>query len=300
MNKTMMTLWLTVLSAALFLFPAGAGEITDTLARIKRDGQVIVGHRESSVPFSYYGANQEVIGYSQDYSNLIVAALKQELGLPDLKVKLVPITSQNRIPLLQNGTYDFECGSTTNNLERQKQVSFSNTLFIVATRLLTHKDSGIKDFSDLKGKVLAVTSGTTSEKLAFAMKDEKKIDMQIISLPDHGDSFRAVESGRADAFFVDDALLAGERAKARTPSDWAIVGTPQTYEAYGCMIRKDDPKFKAFVDKVIADAQKSGKALESYRKWFQNPIPPRGMNMNFEPSDAIQKLFDNPNDKAFQ
>lgn len=285
---------------ALCPLASGAGEIADTLARIRRDGQVIVGHRESSVPFSYYGANQEVVGYSQDYSNLIVEALKKELNLPGLKVKLIPITSQNRIPLLQNGSYDFECGSTTNNLERQKQVAFSNTLFIVGTRLLTHKNSGIKDFPDLGGKVLAVTSGTTSEKMAFTMRDEKKIDLRIISLPDHGDSFRAVESGRADAFFIDDALLAGERAKAANPSEWVIVGTPRTYEAYGCMIRKGDPKFKAFVDKVVADAQTSGKALESYRKWFQNPIPPRGMNMDFELSDAMRKLFANPNDKAFQ
>ncbi|MDR1520089.1 MAG: glutamate/aspartate ABC transporter substrate-binding protein [Planctomycetota bacterium] len=291
-----MLLTLLCLSASL----AGAGEITDTLARIKETGQVIVGHRESSVPFSYYDNNQNVIGYSQDYSNLIVEALKKELGLPNLKVKLIPITSQNRIPLLQNGTYDFECGSTTNNLERQKQVAFSNTLFIIGTRLLVHKDSGIKDFPDLKGKTLAVTSGTTSERLAFQMKDEKKLDVNIISLTDHVDSFRAVESGRADAFFIDDALLAGERAKSRNPGDWIIVGTPQSFEAYGCMLRKGDPKFKAFVDKVIADAQTSGKALESFKKWFQNPIPPRGMNMNFEVPDALEKLFANPNDKAFQ
>ncbi|MDR1520002.1 MAG: glutamate/aspartate ABC transporter substrate-binding protein [Planctomycetota bacterium] len=285
---------------ALACQPAGAGEITDTLARIKRDGQVIVGHRESSVPFSYYDNNQNVVGYSQDYSNLIVEALKKELDLPDLKVKLVPITSQNRIPLLQNGTYDFECGSTTNNLERQKQVAFSNTLFIIGTRLLVHKDSGIKDFPDLAGKTLAVTSGTTSEKLAFQMKDEKKLDMQIISLNDHGDSFRAVESSRADAFFIDDALLAGERAKSRNPDNWIIVGTPQSYEAYGAMLRKGDDKFKAFVDKVIAEAQTSGKALESFNKWFGSPIPPKGMNMKFELSDAMKKLFANPNDKAYQ
>ncbi|MDR2390977.1 MAG: glutamate/aspartate ABC transporter substrate-binding protein [Planctomycetota bacterium] len=297
--KRLIALFL-ICCAALSLSPAGAGEITDTLARIKQDGQVIVGHRESSVPFSYYDANQNVVGYSQEYSSLIVEALKKELNLPDLKVKYVPITSQNRIPLLQNGTYDFECGSTTNNLERQKQVAFSNTLFIIGTRILVHKDSGIKDFPDLRGKVLAVTSGTTSERLAFKMKDETKLDMEIISLTDHGDSFRAVESGRADAFFIDDALLAGERARARTPADFEIVGTPQSYEAYGAMLRKDDPKFKAFVDKVIADIQKSGKALGLFKKWFQNPIPPRGMNMNFDLPEAMKDLFANPNDKAFQ
>ena len=279
---------------------AAAGEITDTLERIRANGQVIVGHRESSVPFSYYDAQQNVIGYSQDYSNLIVEAIKKELNMPNLQVKLVPITSQNRIPLLQNGTYDFECGSTTNNLERQKQVTFGNTLFIVGTRLLVNKNSKINDFADMQNKVLAVTSGTTSEKMAFQMNDEKKLNMEIISMPDHGDSFRAVESGRADAFFIDDALLAGERAKARAPGDWIIVGTPQSFESYGCMIRKGDEKFLKLVNDVIADAQLSGKALESYNKWFLNPIPPRGMNMNFELSDANKELFSSPNAKAFQ
>lgn len=288
------------LSLAMFSPSALSGEIADTLARIKKDGQVIVGHRESSIPFSYYDAEQNVVGYSQDYADLIVAAIKKELGMPDLEVKLVPITSQNRIPMLQNGTYDFECGSTTNNLERQKQVAFSNSLFIVGTRLLVHKDSGIKDFPDLKGKTVAVTSGTTSEKMATEMNDKNNMDMRIISTPDHGDSFRTVESGRADAFFIDDALLAGERAKARQPGDWVIVGKPQSYEAYGCMVRKGDAKFKKFVDKVVADAQRSGKALESYKKWFLSPIPPRGMNMNFELSDANRELFARPNDKPFQ
>ena len=290
-----------ILGLTLFSFTfAAGGEITDTLERIRANGQVIVGHRESSVPFSYYDAQQNVIGYSQDYSNLIVEAIKKELNMPNLQVKLVPITSQNRIPLLQNGTYDFECGSTTNNLERQKQVTFGNTLFIVGTRLLVNKNSKINDFEDMQNKVLAVTSGTTSEKMAFQMNDEKKLNMEIISMPDHGDSFRAVESGRADAFFIDDALLAGERAKARTPGDWIIVGTPQSFESYGCMIRKGDEKFLKLVNDAIADAQLSGKALESYNKWFLNPIPPRGMNMNFELSDANKELFSSPNAKAFQ
>ena len=290
-----------VLGLTLFSFTfASAGEITDTLERIRANGQVIVGHRESSVPFSYYDAQQNVIGYSQDYSNLIVEAIKKELNMPNLQVKLVPITSQNRIPLLQNGTYDFECGSTTNNLERQKQVTFGNTLFIVGTRLLVNKNSKINDFADMQNRVLAVTSGTTSEKMAFQMNDEKKLNMEIISMPDHGDSFRAVESGRADAFFIDDALLAGERAKARAPGDWIIVGTPQSFESYGCMIRKGDEKFLKLVNDTIAGAQLSGKALESYNKWFLNPIPPRGMNMNFELSDANKELFSSPNAKAFQ
>lgn len=185
------------------------------------------------------------MGYSQDYSNAIVEAVKKKLNKPDLQVKLIPITSQNRIPLLQNGTFDFECGSTTNNLERQKQAAFSDTIFVVGTRLLTKKGGDIKDFADLKGKAVVVTSGTTSEVLLHKLNDEKKMDMRIISAKDHGDSFRTTESGRAVAFMMDDALLAGERAKAKKPDNWEIVGTAQSKEAYGCMLRKGDEGFKS-------------------------------------------------------
>ena len=279
---------------------AQAQEIIDTLTKIKRDGQIIVGHRESSVPFSYYDNSQKVVGYSQDYSNLIVAAIKKKLNLPNLQVKLVPVTSQNRIPLLQNGSYDFECGSTTNNRERQKQVDFSNTVFVVSTRLLTHKESGINDFEDLAGKTVVVTSGTTSEKMIFAMNEAKNMGLNIISAKDHGDSFRTVESGRAVAFFIDDALLAGERAKAKNPRDWVIVGTPQSFEAYGCMLRKGDARFKKLIDDTITQAQGSGAALKSYNKWFMNEIPPKNVNLSFEMSDVMKQLFASPNDKPFQ
>ncbi|SDF24998.1 glutamate/aspartate ABC transporter substrate-binding protein [Desulfovibrio legallii] len=289
--------------AALLLVPAQSGgtqaeELTGTLKKIKDTGIITVGHRESSVPFSYYDLQQNVVGYAQDYSDKIVAAVKKKLSMPNLKVRYVPITSQNRIPLLQNGTFDFECGSTTNNLERQQQVAFSNTFFIVGTRLLVDKNSGIKDFADLKGKNVAVTAGTTSEKLLNKMNDEKKMGIHIISVKDHGDAFRTVESGRAVAFFIDDALLAGERAKAKNPAQWAIVGTPQSYEAYGCMVRKGDAPFKKLVDDVIAEMQLSGVAEKSYQRWFMQPIPPKGMNMNFEMSKEMKALFKTPNDKA--
>ncbi|MCL2029530.1 MAG: glutamate/aspartate ABC transporter substrate-binding protein [Deltaproteobacteria bacterium] len=297
-------IWKTLAAlAGLALFLGGfvqAQQLTDTLSRIKNDGQVIVGHRESSVPFSYYDSHQNIIGYSQDYSALIVAAIKKELRLPDLAVKLVPLTSQNRIPLLRNGSYDFECGSTTNNLERQKQVGFSNTIFVVSTRLLTAQDSGINDFEDLQGKTVVVTSGTTSEKMLFTMNEANNMSMNIISAKDHGDSFRTVESGRAAAFFIDDAILAGERAKAKNPKDWVIVGTPQSYEAYGCMLRKGDTRFKKLLDDVIAQAQTSDAALWSYDNWFMNPIPPNNVNLEFEMSNAMKQLFAHPNDRAFQ
>ncbi|BFI69687.1 amino acid ABC transporter substrate-binding protein [Yersinia pseudotuberculosis] len=277
---------------------AKADTAIDTLQKVKNNGVIVVGHRESSVPFSYYDNQQKVVGYSQDYSNLIVDAIRKELNAPNLEVKLIPITSQNRIPLLQNGTFDFECGSTTNNLERQQQAAFSNTIFVVGTRLLTKKDSEVKDFKDLAGKAVVVTSGTTSEVLLNKLNEKDNMNMRIISAKDHGDSFRTLESGRAVAFMMDDALLAGERAKAKKPDEWSIVGTPQSEEAYGCMMRKNDPAFKALLDKTIATAQTTGIAEKSFDRWFKNPIPPKNLNMNFALSDEMKALFKAPNDKA--
>ncbi|ACT07775.1 extracellular solute-binding protein family 3 [Dickeya chrysanthemi Ech1591] len=277
---------------------AHAEELTGTLKKVKDNGVIVIGHRESSVPFSYYDNQQKVVGYSQAYSDKIVEAVRKKLDAPNLQVKLIPITSQNRIPLLQNGTYDLECGSTTNNLERQQQVAFSDTIFIIGTRLLTKKDSGLKDFSELTGKAVVVTSGTTSEVLLNKMNEEKKLNLRIISAKDHGDSFRTLESGRAVAFMMDDALLAGERAKAKTPDEWVITGTPQSREAYGCMLRKDDPQFKQLVDATISQLQTSGEAEKWFDTWFKQPIPPKNLNMNFELSDDMKALFKAPNDKA--
>ncbi|WLO83754.1 amino acid ABC transporter substrate-binding protein [Pantoea agglomerans] len=289
------------LSLLLISAAAGAAQAEDlsgTLKKINDNGVIVVGHRESSVPFSYYDNQQKVVGYSQAYSNAIVEAIKAKLNKPDLQVKMIPITSQNRIPLLQNGTYDYECGSTTNNLERQKQAAFSDTIFVIGTRLLVKKDGPIKDFADLKGKTVVVTSGTTSEVLLHKLNDEQKLDLRIISAKDHGDSFRTLETGRAVAFMMDDALLAGERAKAKKPDNWEILGTPQSKEAYGCMLRKDDPQFKALVDETIAKAQTSGQAEKWFDTWFKKPIPPKNLNMNFELSDDMKALFKTPNDKA--
>ena len=275
-----------------------AQEPGGTLKKIKDSGVIAIGHRESSIPFSYYDDKQQVVGYSQEVALRIVEAVKQELKLPDLQVKLVPVTSQNRIPLVQNGTVDIECGSTTNNLERQKQVAFSNTIFIVRTRLLTRKDSGIRDFPDLAGKNAVVTAGTTSERLLRKLNEEKKLGMKITSAKDHGESFLILESGRAAAFMLDDVLLSGEVAKARKPGDWVVTGTPQSREAYGCSMRKGDEPFKALVDRTIAGLEKSGQIVPIYEKWFQKPIPPKGLNLNFALSDEMKALFKDPNDKA--
>jgi glutamate/aspartate transport system substrate-binding protein len=280
--------------------PALAQDQGATLQKIKESKTISLGHRESSIPFSYYDDKQQVVGYSHDLMLKAVDAVKKQLKMTDVQTKLTPVTSQNRIPLVQNGTIDIECGSTTNNLERQKQVAFSNTIFVVGTRLLTKKNSGIKDFPDLKGKNVVTTAGTTSERLIRALNDEKQMGMSIISARDHGESFLTLESGRAVAFMMDDALLAGEMAKARKVDDWHIVGTPQSKEAYGCMMRKDDPQFKKVVDDAIAQAMKSGEAEKLFKKWFQAPIPPKGLNLNLPLSDDMKELFKNPNDKALQ
>ena len=269
-----------------------------TLKKIKDTGVISLGHRESSIPFSYYDDKQNVIGYSQDYAMKIVEAVKQKLNMPNLKVKLVPVTSQNRIPLVQNGTVDIECGSTTNNTERQQQAAFTNTIFVIGTRLMTKKDSGIKDFADLKGKTVVTTAGTTSERLLRKMNQDKSMGMSIISAKDHGESFMTLSTGRAVAFMMDDALLAGERAKSNNPGDFVIVGQPQSREAYGCMMRKNDPEFKKVADDAIAKVQTSGEGETIYKKWFESPIPPKGLNLNFPLSDDMRALFKNPNDKA--
>lgn len=286
-------------TTALALMVAAAPAFADTLKKIKDSGTITLGHRESSIPFSYYNDKQEVIGYSHELMMKVVDAIKADLKLKDLKVKLMPITSANRITLTQNGTIDMECGSTTNNKERQKQVAFSDTIFIIGTRLMTKKDSGIKDFPDLKGKNVVTTAGTTSERLLRKMNEEKKMGMNIISAKDHGESFLTLESGRAVAFMMDDALLFGERAKSKNPDEWVVVGTPQSKEAYGCMMRKDDPKFKKVVDDAIAKIETSGEAEKIYDKWFMKPIPPKGLNMNMPLSDEMKALFKAPNDKAF-
>ena len=241
-----------------------------------------------------------MVGYSQDFALQIVEALKKELNAPSLQVKLVPVTSQNRIPLVQNSTVDIECGSTTNNLERQQQVSFSNSLFIVRTRMLTRKNSGIKDFPDLAGKNAVVSAGTTSERLLRKLNEEKKLNIKITSAKDHGESFLILESGRAAAFMLDDVLLYGELAKARRRDDWIVTGTPQSREAYGCSMRKGDAKFKALVDRTVARIETSGEAEKIYAKWFLNPIPPRNLNLNFPLSEEMKALFKSPNDKALE
>lgn len=275
-----------------------AEQLTGTLKKIKDTGVITLGVRDSSIPFNYNLGGVRQVGYSYDINMKIVEAIKDQLKMPNLQVKEIPITSQNRITLLQNGTIDIECGSTTNNLERQKQASFTTSIFIIGTRIMVKKDGGIKDWADLKGKNVVTTAGTTSERLLRKMNDDQKLGVNIISTKDHGQSFLTLESGRAVAFMMDDALLYGERAKAKNPADWIVVGKPQSRESYGCMVRKDDAPFKKLSDNVITGLMKDGSINTMYTKWFMQPVPPKGLNLDFPLSEDMKALFKTPNDKA--
>ena len=282
--------------AAVFALAAHAQELTGTLKKIKDSGVVTIGNRESSIPFSYLDDKQQPIGYSMDLCNKVVDAIKAELKLPKLEVKYNPVTSQNRIPLVQNGTVDMECGSTTNSVDRQKQVSFGMTTFVTGIKMLVKADSGIKDIGDLNGKAVVTTTGTTSDALIKASEKGKNIDVKNVYGKDHSDSFLQVDSGRAVAFVMDDVLLAGLIANSKNPKEFAIVGEALRVEPYGIMIRKDDPQFKALVDKTLTGLMKSGEIVKIYEKWFLNPVPPKGINVNLPMSKELKDAIANPND----
>ncbi|QIN63390.1 Glutamate/aspartate import solute-binding protein [Caballeronia sp. SBC1] len=277
-----------------------AQDAQTTLGKIQAANTIAIGHRETSVPFSYIDANNEVIGFSQDICNKVIDAVKAKIKKPDLKVRFIPVTSQNRIALVQNGTIDLECGVTTNLKARQAQVTFSDTFFVATTRLLTRKDSGIKDFPDLAGKTVVTNQGTTSERILRKMNEEKKMNMQIISAKDYGEGRLTLETGRAVAYMMDDVLLAGTRSLTSNPSDYVLVGTPQSSEAYGFMLRKDDPEFKKLVDDTMSEVMKGPEIKTMYGKWFMKPVPPKNISFDFPMSDSLQKLYANPNDTALE
>lgn len=268
-----------------------------TLEKISRTATISLGHRESSVPFSYYDSKRQVVGYSHDLMLAAVERIRRELKLPALAVKLVPVTSQNRIPLVQNGSVDLECGSTTHNRERARQVAFSVSIFVTSSRLLTRHGSGIEELADLKGRRVAVTAGTTSERSLLLHAEATGTRFDILKVKDHGDGFNSVQEGRAAAFLMDEAMLYGLRAKADRPGDWRVVGQPMAAEVYACMLRKDDPRFKALVDRSLTELMQSGEALKIYRRWFQSPIPPRGLNLNWPAPEALLELYRSPNDR---
>ncbi|OOR83398.1 glutamate/aspartate ABC transporter substrate-binding protein [Moraxella canis] len=281
--------------------PATGSSTQGTLEKIKQSGTIVLAHRDSSIPFSYIADNpNQPVGYAHDLQLKVVEAVKEKLQMPDLKVRYNLVTSQTRIPLVQNGTVDLECGSTTNNEERAQQVDFSVGFFEIGTRLLTATDSGINGFDDLAGKTLVTTAGTTSERYIRQFNDEKQLNINIISAKDHGESFLMLENGRAQAFMMDDVLLAGEKAKAKDPAKWQIVGEPQSFEIYGCMVRKGDSEFKAVVDDALKAVYASGEINSIYDKWFMQPIPPKNVNMQFTMSDNLKNLLANPTDQPTQ
>ncbi|MES2974429.1 MAG: transporter substrate-binding domain-containing protein [Pseudomonadota bacterium] len=270
----------------------------DTVKKVADSGKITVAYRESSIPFSYVTGPGKPIGFSMDITNAVVQEVRKQAGKPVLEVEYVSVTSANRIPLLVNGTIDLECGSTTNNSTRGKDVAFAINHFYTGTRLLAKKSSKIKNYADLTGKTVATTTGTTNLQVLRKYDQEKKTDMKFLFGRDHSESFLLVEGGRALAFGMDDILLYGLKANAVNPNDYEVVGDALQVEPYACMLRKDDPKFKALVDGVIAGMMKSGEFDRLYAKWFQQPIPPKnialGVPMSAELRANVKARSDKP------
>jgi len=285
-----------LLAAAAVALPAAAQE--GTLDKVKKSGVITVGHRDGSIPFSYYDDKQQPIGYSMDICGKIVDAVKAELKLGKLETKYQLVTSANRIPLMANGTIDLECGSTTNNLERQKQVWFTMTHFVTANRFVSKKASNIKTIADLKGKTIASTAGSTNIKQITEINAAQNLGMNIISANGHPEAFQMVETGRAVAFVMDDILLYSLVASSRAPGDYAISADALSVEPYGIMVRKDDAAFKKVVNAAVANLYKSGQINPIYEKWFLKPVPPKGINLNVPVGDALKKVFANPTDSG--
>jgi len=289
---------LSLATSALFNGAALADELTGTLKKIKDTGAITLGHRESSVPFSYYDDKQQVVGYAMDLCRKIVDAVKAELKMDKLEVKLNPVTSATRIPLIANGTVDLECGSTTNNLERQKQVAYTITHFVTANRFVSKKSANLKSVDDLKGKTISSTSGTTNIKQITEIGAQKNLGLNILAAKDHAEAFLMLETDRAAAFVMDDILLYSLVAESKTPADYVISSEPLSIEPYGIMLRRDDPAFKKVVDAAMTNIYKSGAINGIYEKWFQKPIPPKGINLNLPMSPAFKKVVANPTDSG--
>lgn len=281
--------------------PLGASDVyAQTLEKIASSDKITVSYREAAVPFSYLLAPHKAVGFSVDLTEAIIDDVRSRLKKPNLKVDYVPVTGQNRIPMLVSGTYDLECGSTTNTSARGKEVAFSINVFYAGTRLLTKKNSGIKNYSDLTKKTVASTAGSTNEKLLSQYSADHNLDIQLISGKDYADAMQLVLNDRAVALALDDVLLFGLRANSRSPSALEIVGDTLQVEPYACMVRKDDTEFKKLVDGTITRLMKSGEFTRLYKKWFESPIPPAGANLNMPMSDALRANIKIRSDKPAQ
>ena len=275
---------------ALAAVPALAQELTGTLKKIKDSGTITIGNRETSVPFSYLDDKQQPIGYSMDLCAAIVEEIKKTLGLATLTVKYNPVTSQTRIPLMSNGTIDMECGSTTNNLTRQKEVAFAPVTFITGTKLVVKKSAKIKTYKDLKNKTVVVTQGTTNERVIKALSDKDNLNIKFLNAKDHAEAFLTVESGRAAAFSMDDVLLYGLVAKAKSPKDYEVVGDYLSYDPYGIMFRKNDADFAIVVTRALAGLMRSGEINKIYDKWFVQKLP-SGETIGMPMSPLLKAAF---------
>ena len=285
------------LAATLGVSQARAEELTGTLKTIKETGAITLGFRDASIPFSYLDDSQKPIGFAMDICYAIADAVKKELKLDKLEVKLNPVTSATRIPLMANGTIDLECGSTTNNVERQKQVAFTNTHYLTASRYVFKKSSGIKSIDDLKGKTVVSTAGTTNIKQLTEANVAKSLGANIIPAKDHAEAFLMVETDRAVAFVMDDVLLASLVAGSKSPDDYVISKDAFSKpEPYGIMLRRDDAPFKKVVDAATAAVYTSGEAQKIYDKWFTAKIPPKGLNLNTPISAELKNEFAKPSD----
>jgi glutamate/aspartate transport system substrate-binding protein len=286
----------TLVPLVLALAAVGASA-QETLKKVADSNKITLAYRESSVPFSYLAGPGKPVGFAVELSEAIAAEVKRATKKPNLEVAWQSVTSQNRIPLLANGTIDLECGSTTNNSTRAKDVTFAINHFYTGTRLLVKKDSGIKNYADLKGKTIATTAGTTNFQVLRKYNQDKNLGFEILTGKDHDDSKLLVESGRAVAFGMDDILLFGLKANDKNPADWDVVGDSLQVEPYACMLRKDDPQFKQLVDKVIGGMMKSGEFEKLYAKWFTSPIPPKNVNLQLPMAPELKQNLKDMSDK---
>ena len=289
---------------ALLVLALGAALVgvaqADTLKKIKDTGSVTMGVRESSGALSYTLGDGKYVGYHVEVCQKVLADVQKQLGLAKLDIKYLPVTSQNRVPLVQNGTVDIECGSTTNNLTRQKDVAFAVTTYVEEVRIAVKADSGITSIAQLNGKTVATTTGTTSVQLLRKHERANGVDFKEVLGKDHADSFLLLESGRADAFVMDGQILAGNIAKSRNPAGFKIVGEVLSVEPIAIMLRKDDPAFKKAVDDSIKGLMKSGEIAKLYDKWFIQPIPPTNPKVGLPATAATKDAWANPNDKPVE
>ena len=289
-----------VFAAPLLLAPqARAEDLTGTLAKIKETGTIVMGIRDSSVPFSYIDDKQQVVGYAIDICKKIVEAIKTELKMPNLKVEMSPVTSSNRIPLMANGTVDMECGSTTNNADRQKQVSFTNAHFLTASKFVSKKAQHIADIDGLKGKNVVSVSGSSNIVQLNQFNAQRKLGITVLAAKDVVEAFLMVETDRAAAFVMDDIQLSALIAGSKDPSLYEINDDPFSKpEPYGIMMRREDPAFKKAVDTAVENLLKSGDINRIYAKWFQSPIPPKGINLNIPMSAQLKAVVAKPTDSG--